>query len=213
MKIELRIQPTKNAAVTRDGVRRPFLLPLMKHLLKLTALFALIFKLATAPAHAADFEKEVSYRNLRFKVTSPAKDTGNRFTLTPSGLKASNAPITIEVKGFVVDVLCDDMDGDDSPEIAVITQEGKQERGRAYVFSSNAKKSLSEVNFRDVTEDAKLLNGYAGGDQYAFVENTFIRRFPLYSDGEKTGKTRQFQFKLKPGEAMKQLVLDRHTEY
>lgn len=213
MKIELHIRPANNAAVTRDGVHHPFLPPLMKQLLKLTALFALIFNLATAPADAADFEKEVSYRNLRFKVTSPAKDAGNRFTLTPAGLKASNAPITVEVKGFVVDVLCDDMDGDDSPEIAVITQQGKQEFGRAYVFSTNAKKSLSEVNFRDVTDDAKLLNGYGGGDQYNFVENTFVRRFPLYSDGERTGKTRQFQFKLKAGEAMKQLVLDRSVEY
>jgi hypothetical protein len=185
----------------------------MKLLIKLTVLFTLIFKLGTAPTHAAEFEKEVSYGDLRFKVTSPAQDTGNRFTVKPSGLKASNAPVTIEVKGFVVDVLCDDIDGDDSPEVAIITQEGKQERGRAYVFSTNAKKSLSEVNFRDVTDDAKLLNGYAGGDQYDFVENTFIRRFPLHADGQKTGKTRQFQFKLKPGEAMKQLVLDRHTEY
>jgi hypothetical protein len=191
-----------------------------------TANYDIVFKLTASPpaasapakpaaprADAAVFMKEVSYGAMRFKVTSPATDADNRFTITPSGLKASNDPITVSVKGFVVDVQCDDMDGDDSPEVAVIIQEGKQERGRAYVFSTNAKRSLSEVHFPDVTDDAKLLSGYGGGDQYAFVENTFIRRFPLYSDGEKTGKTRQFQFKLKPGEAMKQLVLDRHTEY
>ena len=190
-----------------------------------TANFDIVFKItATAPeknaaapapppADAAVFSKEVGYRDMRFKVTSPATDGNNRFTLTPSGLQASNDPITLDVKGFVVDVQCDDIDGDDSPEIAVITQDTKQEFGRAYVFSTNAKKSLSEVNFRDVTDEAKLLSGYGGGDQYQFVEGTFIRRFPLFSEGEKTGKTRQFQFKLKPGEAMKQLVFDKSVEY
>lgn len=190
-----------------------------------TANFDIVFKItasapektaaapAAPPAGAAMFMKEVSYRNMSFKVTSPATDADNRFTITPSGLQASNDPITLGVKGFVVDVQCDDIDGDDSPEIAVITQETKQEFGHAYVFSTNAKKSLSEVNFRDVTDDVKLLSGYGGGDQYQFVENTFIRRFPLFSEGEKTGKTRQFQFKLKAGEAMKQLVLDKSVEY
>lgn len=171
---------------------------------------------ADAPASPGDearFSQEASYRSIRFKVTSPAKESGNSFTLTPSGLTASNAPSTVSIKGFVVQVLCDDIDGDNSPEVAVITQDGPQERGAAYVFSTNAKKSMSEVNFRDVTDDAKLLNGYAGYDQYEFVEGTFIRRFPLYSDGEKTGKTRQLQFKLKVGEAMKQLTLDRSAEY
>lgn len=171
---------------------------------------------APAPAPGGDearFVQEVSYRSMSFKVTSPAKESGNTFTLTPSGLAASNEPITVSIKGFVVRVVCDDIDGDDSPEVAVITQDGPQERGAAYVFSTNAKKSISEVNFRDVTDNAKLLNGYAGYDQYEFVEGTFIRRFPLYADGEKTGKTRQLQFKLKAGEAAKQLVLDRSAEY
>ncbi len=192
-----------------------------------TAKYEVAFKITPAPPEKggtasapqapggkeARFAQEVGYRDMRFKVTSPATETGNSFTLAPSGLKASNEPVTLPIKGYVVNVLCDDIDGNDSPEIAVITQEGPQEYGHAYVFSTNAKKSMSEVNFRDVKDDPKLLNGYAGYDEYNFVEGTFIRRFPLYSDGEKTGKTRQFQFKLKPGEAMKQLVLDKQVEY
>ncbi|MEZ5386999.1 MAG: hypothetical protein R3F13_15940 [Prosthecobacter sp.] len=192
-----------------------------------TANYDIVFKITATPPDKtaaapvptaptgddARFSQEVSYRNMRFKVTSPAKESGNSFTLTPAGLAISNDPVTQTIQGFVVNVVCDDIDGDDSPEIAVITQEGPQERGAAYVFSTNAKKSMSQVNFRDVTDDRKLLNGYAGYDEYQFVESTFIRRFPLYYDGEKTGKTRQFQFKLKPGEAMKQLMLDKSVEY
>ncbi len=165
------------------------------------------------PATGSRFSKQVSYGGLTFTVTSPASETENRITLAPAGLQASNDPVTIEVKGFVVEVLCDDIDGDDSPEIAVITQESKQEFGRAYVFSTLGKKSLGMVNFVDVTDDTERLSGYGGGYQYQFVEGTFIRRFPLFSDGERTGKTRQFQFKLKPGEAMKQLVLDKQVDF
>jgi hypothetical protein len=191
-----------------------------------TANFDIVFKITASPPDktaaapvpasgndAAVFMKEVNYRDMRFKVTSPATNAKNRITITPAGLQASNEPMTIDVKGYVIDVQCDDMDGDDSPEIAVITQDGVQEWGRAYVFTTFGKQSLGMVNFRDVTDDAELLSGYGGGDQYAFVENTFIRRFPLFADGEKTGKTRQFQFKMKSGESMKQLVLDKSAAY
>lgn len=164
------------------------------------------------PTGGAKFVQEVSYDNMTFRVTSPAKETNNSITITPAGLKTSNEPITLNVQGFVVNVLCDDIDGDDSPEIAVITQDTKQEFGHAYIFSTFGKKSMGMVNFKDVIDSPKL-KGYSGFDEYDFVENTFVRRFPLFTEEGKTGKTRQFQFKLKPGEAMKQLVLDRTVDY
>ncbi|HCN75896.1 MAG TPA: hypothetical protein DIT13_01730 [Verrucomicrobiales bacterium] len=187
-----------------------------------TAKFDILFKITATPPDAttdapvddtAGFSQQASYGKMSFKVTSPAKESGNSFTLTPSGLSASNEPVTVPIKGFVVNLLCDDIDGDDSPEIAVITQDGPQERGTAHVFSTNAKKSMSAVNLRDITDTPKLINGYGGGDEYQFVEGTFIRRFPIQGDGAPTGKTRQLQYKLKPGEAMKQLVLDKSVEY
>ncbi|MCB1131632.1 MAG: hypothetical protein KDN05_10915, partial [Verrucomicrobiae bacterium] len=111
-----------------------------------------------------------------------------------------------KVKGKVVDVMTDDMDGDDSPEAAVIVESPNGKRRKAHVFTTFAGKSFGQVN-GPVVNDKSLLDGYHGGDEYQFVENTFIRRFPLH------GKTRQLQFKLKPGEAMKQLVLDRHSDF
>lgn len=165
----------------------------------------------TAPA-SAPFSKEVSYDNIRFQVASPGSATANSFTITPSGLSASNDPITENIQGQVVDVQADDMDGDNSPEVAVIVEETPGGKRKAYVYSSFNRKSFGAVNFVDVT-DASKLSGYQGGDEYAFVENTFIRRFPLYEGGQKSGKTRQFQFKMKAGEAMKQLVFDRQSDY
>jgi glucose/arabinose dehydrogenase len=166
---------------------------------------------ASTPA-SASFSKEVSYDNIKFQVTSPGSTTANSFTVTPSGLSASNDPITENVQGQVVDVLANDMDGDNSPEVAVIVEETPGGKRKAYVYSSFNRKSFGMVNFIDVTDAAKLA-GYQGGDEYDFVENTFIRRFPLYEGDQKSGKIRQFQFKMKKGEAMKQLVFDRQSDF
>ena len=166
---------------------------------------------AAAPA-SAPFSQEVSYDNIRFQVASPGSASANSFTITPSGRSASNEAISENIQGQVVDVQADDMDGDNSPEVAVIVEETPGGKRKAYVYSSFNRKSFGAVNFVDVTDPDKLA-GYQGGDEYAFVENTFIRRFPLYEGGQKSGKTRQFQFKLKAGEAMKQLVFDRQSDY
>jgi hypothetical protein len=168
---------------------------------------------AQAPATSeAAFSKVASYGEIRFTVTSPQTTGGNRFTISPSGLQVSNEPLTMEVQGQVVDVLAYDMDGDNSPEVAVITEDGPAQKRQAHVFTTFARKSCGMVHFPPGT-DPKLLAGYSGGDEFQFVENTFIRRFPLTEGGQKTGKFRQLQFKLKPGEATKQLVLDRQVEY
>jgi hypothetical protein len=167
---------------------------------------------AAATPVSAPFSKEVTYDNIKFQVSSPGSATANSFTVTPSGLSASNNPITENVQGQVVDVLANDMDGDNSPEVAVIVEETPGGKRKAYVYSSFNRKSFGGVHFVDVT-DASKLAGYQGGDEYEFVENTFIRRFPIYEGGQKTGKTRQFQFKMKAGEAMKQLVFDRQSDY
>lgn len=168
---------------------------------------------AQAPATSeAAFQKEASYAEIRFTVTSPQTTGGNRFTISPSGLQVSNEPFTVEAQGQVVDVMADDMDGDNSPEVAVITEDGPDQKRQAHVFTTFAGKSFGMVHFPAVT-DPKLLEGYLGGDEFQFVESTFIRRFPLHDGGQKSGKFRQLQFKLKPGEAMKQLVLDRQVEY
>jgi hypothetical protein len=163
-------------------------------------------------ANPSPYTKEVSYDNIKFVVNSPGNTSANSFTVTPSGLSASNNPITENIQGQVIDAIANDMDGDNSPEVAVIVEETPGGKRKAYVYSSFNRKSFGSVNFVDVT-DASKLSGYQGGDEYEFVENTFIRRFPLYEAGQKSGKTRQFQFKMKAGEAMKQLTLDRETTF
>lgn len=185
--------------------------------------YDIVFKITSMPPGAASPSPApspvvssdamtASYGDIQFSVTSRDNGNGNTFTIRPSGLSVSNDPFNVDVQGRVVDVIADDMDGDNSPEVAVITELAPGERRCAHVFTTFAGKSFGMVNFPEVG-DPDALSGYDGGDDFAFVENTFIRRFPIHDKSSPTRKTRQLQFKLKPGEATKQLVLDRIVEY
>ena len=180
-----------------------------------TANFSLSLQItdkAPAPSPAAEkFSKTVNYGDIKFTVTFPAKPGTSEFNIASTGLTEADDTFNVGIEGKVIDVLCDDITGDDSPEVAVIVEANDGKRS-AQVFTSYSKKSFGMVNFQDVT-NGKALDGYRGGDEFQFVENTFVRRFPLYQGGEKTGKFRQFQFKMEDGEAMRQLKLDRTTNY
>jgi len=64
---------------------------------------------------------------------------------------------------------------------------------------------------------AEDLEGYMGHDEFEVVENTFVRRFPVYKSEDEnakpTGGWRQFQYKLRPGEAAWHLRLDRVVSF
>jgi hypothetical protein len=56
-----------------------------------------------------------------------------------------------------------------------------------------------------------------GHDEFAVVERTLARRFPVYRDGDTnarpTGGMRQLQYRLMPGEAGWRLTLDKVIEW
>jgi hypothetical protein len=107
---------------------------------------------------------------------------------------------------------------DQSPEIYVyVRSAGPDARGRVVAYAANRRKSLSQVYLPPVTENAKAANGYKGHDDFAVVENTFVQRFPVYTDtaanATSTKGTRQLQYKLKQGEAGWMLKLDKVVDY
>jgi len=167
---------------------------------------------ATAP-ETTPFTKEVTYDKYKFTVTTQGEGDQHHFKLISEGLAESNDTLSADVKGTITNVLINDIDGDNSPEIAVIDMMGPDNKGHIHLFSTNNGKSISMANVPEMADDDPALTGYKGGDEYEFVENTLVRRFPLYEGDTKTGKTRQLQYKLKPGEAMKQLELDKTVDF
>jgi len=159
------------------------------------------------------YKNQLEFEKIKFTITSPQSATANTFTVEPSGFTMSNDTLTLDCDGTVVQSEVWDLDGDKSPELLVVTKSGADKKGKAFVFSGNKNKSMSMVSLPDISGDPKKSKGYAGQDEFAFVESSFSHRFPLYENGKPLNKTRQFQYKLKPGEAMKQLVLDKTIEY
>jgi hypothetical protein len=159
------------------------------------------------------FTKEVAYKNIKFIVTSPSLASGNSFTITPSGYRATNEPMVQSINGKVTDVLIDDITSDNWPEVAVIVEKDTAKAADVFVFSSNANKSFSMVNLPDILQDKKVSALYGGHDEYNFIEGSFVHRFPVYKDKLKTGKYYQVQYKIKDGEAMKQLVRYKSFEF
>jgi len=158
------------------------------------------------------FSKEVTYDKYKFTITTAGENDEHHFKIIPSGLTETNDTLSSDVKGSIKDVIINDIDGDNSPEIGVIDMSADN-MGHLHVFSTFNGKSMGMAHMPDLPADDKALVGYKGGDEYEFVENTLVRRFPIYDGDTKTGKMRQLQYKLQPGEAMKQLILDKTTEY
>ncbi len=102
-----------------------------------------------------------------------------------------------------------DMNADGSPEVFVyVRNPGGQPRGAFYAWSANRKKSLSDIHLQELPANDPAMAGHQGKDEYAVVEGSFVRRFPIAG-----GKTRQIQYKLKAGEAGWLLKLDKVVEY
>ena len=147
---------------------------------------------------------------------------GDLLTITPFGSSSSsktNSTITQSIAGnTVVGAEIGDLNVDGWPEVLVyLTSDGSGSYGKVIGYSSNNGKSMSEIYLPEITEDKKISEGYMGHDEFAIVENTFCRRFPIYNpkdtNAKPTGKTRQVQYKLVNGEAGRIFKVDKVIEF
>ena len=174
---------------------------------------------APAPTPApAGFDETLELHGITFHVTCPNDSSLNKVTIMPTGLEIDNSPVVREADGTVVGAEVADLNVDGSPEIYVYVQSaGSGSYGSLVAFSANKKKSLSDIYLPPVAEDPKLSKGYMGHDEFAVVESTLVQRFPIYREGDAnaqpSGKTRQIQYELKPGEAGWVLEVDEVLEY
>ncbi len=163
-----------------------------------------------APEAVESFNRNFELQGVGFRVQ--AQD-GN-VVITPTGLEVTNEPVQQPLEGMIVGAEAADLNADGSPEIYVFLQAGEPARAGLVAYAANRRKSLSQITLPALADDAKNSQGYAGNDELAVVENYLVRRFPLVdAAGKPTGTTRQLQYRLKPGEAGWQLVLDKASEF
>lgn len=164
------------------------------------------------------FDQTLKLQGISFRVTSANRGSINELKIMPSGLTIDNAPIVRSIEGQITRAEVADLNADGSPEVYVyVRSAGSGSYGTLVAFSANKRKSLSDIHLPPISDDARAARGYMGHDDFAVVEGTLVRRFPVYQDGDSnaapSGGMRQMQYKLKRGEASWQLKLDRIVEY
>jgi len=171
-----------------------------------------------APTQASsEFDKTLSLEGIEFRVQCPNAGSLNDLTIIPKGLEIDNKPAKIkDIDGSVVGAEVADLNNDGSPEIYIYVQSaGSGSYGTLIAYSVNNKKSMTPIYVPDL--DDKLSKGYMGHDEFAIVEGTLARRFPIYKEGDAnakpTGGTRQISYKLKNGEATWLLEVEKVNEY
>ncbi len=179
---------------------------------------ALTLGIGLIPAGAVDgYDQTLELQGVTFRVECGNAGSLNTLTLTPSGLEIDNKPITVEVDGVVTGAEVADLNGDGSPEVYVyVSSAGSGTYGSLAAWSSNRKKSLSAITLPELAEDPVNGKGYMGHDQFVVAEQYLVRSFPVYREGDTnaapSGGTRQLQYRLEPGEATWQLIVDKAME-
>jgi hypothetical protein len=164
------------------------------------------------------FSRSFALQGITFNVTSYCVGAFSSLKIIPKGLEIDNAPILRIVDGTVSGVEVDDLNADGSPEIYVyVTSAGSGSYGSLIAYSSNQRKSLSDIYLPPLEQQPENAVGYQGHDEFAVLEGGLVRRFPIYREGDSnshpTGGMRQLQYKLVPGEAGWLLEIDRVVEY
>ena len=170
------------------------------------------------PSKSASFEQQLELQGISFRVSSPNSASGNTVTVAPTGLEIDNSPWESPVDGDVIGAEIEDLDANGSPEVYVyVRSRDPDARGSLVAYAANNHKSLSAVYLPQLSDDPAASSGYQGHDEFALVESSLARRFPIYAgDGRgsaPTGKIRQLQYKLTAGEAGWQLRLVNSTEF
>lgn len=152
---------------------------------------------------APAFQRNLELQGIQFSIKAGA----GKLEIVPRGLTRDNSPISVPLQGTVINAEVADLNSDGSPEVYVyVVLPGAERRGQLVAYSANRKMSLTPIFLPDLPKRAA--KRYRGGDEFATVESTFVRRFPLSK-----GKTRQLQYKLRAGEAGWVLRLNRQLDF
>jgi hypothetical protein len=179
-----------------------------------------VYKKIEEPLDSTQIDKVLFRKGLNYKEFSFFIELyGKKLTIQPIGLSIDDHKVIHEIEGTIVNAEVGDLNIDGFPEVLIYLQsDGSGSYGSVIGYSVNNGKSMSSIaNLPPVAENAEANSGYMGHDEFAIVESSLIQRFPIYKPGDSnakpTGGTRQVQYKLKDGEAMRQFVVDQIVEY
>lgn len=161
---------------------------------------------AATEAPPAGFVRTLTLQGITFRISCSNAASINEVRIEPQGLEIDNSAMVTEIDGLATGAEVADLDANGSPEVYVFVQSaGSGSYGSLVAFAANKRKSLSGIFLPPVSEHPEAGKGYLGHDQFSLSQTRFVRRFPVYRDGDTnaapTGGIREVQYRLVPGEA------------
>ena len=151
------------------------------------------------------FEKTLNLQGITFSVKTQGEGSIRQLIVQPEGLKGGNDPYELEIDGAVANAEIEDMNSDGYPELLIYTvSAGSGSYGNVIALSVLGGNSMVPVTFPDISASSEASQGYMGHDEFAVIETTLSRRFPIYKEGDPnsnpTGGTRQINYQMEAGE-------------
>lgn len=179
----------------------------MKKLITFIACSGLVALYTASSGTAGElFHKKLELQGYSFDVKATNEGSINKLTIVPHGLKKQTGALTSDIDGSVTGAEVADLNADGFPEVYVyVTSAGSGSYGSLVAYAVNKGKSMSSIYLPPITDVPSASAGYMGHDEFAVVEASLARRFPIYKEGDTnagpSGKTRQLEYKLATGEA------------
>jgi hypothetical protein len=156
--------------------------------------------------------------SIQFHITGANEGSTGSLRIVPSGLEIDNTPIEKTINGTITGAEVADLNVDGSPELYIyIRSADSGAHGSLAAYAANRRKSLSEIYLPPLADREGAADGYMGHDEFAVLEGVLGRRFPIHQESggsmKPTGRIRQLQYKLVPGEAGWQLKIDQLLEF
>jgi hypothetical protein len=175
---------------------------LMNHLTRFLPL--LLMGALTSAAIAAPFQRALNLQGVTFQVKADGEGSVQRLVVKASHAGHSFPALTEDVVGTVTAAEVEDLNSDGRPELLLfVTSAGSGNYGSVIAWSTSQRHTLLPISLPELT--GKMAQEYRGHDQFAVVETTLMRRFPIYHRGDTnanpTGGTRQISYRLVAGEA------------
>ena len=175
---------------------------------------------ATPLLASGGFDQTLTLQGISFHVQCANRGSVNMLRIHPSGRVKQHLPLQQEILGTVTGAEIADLNADGWPEIYVyVTSAGSGSYGTVVGYAVNrGKSSATPIYFPYLTDDLVASKGCMGHDEFAIMERTLARRFPVYKDGdtnlEPSGGKRQLHYRLEAGEAGWVLQMDKaKTQY
>jgi hypothetical protein len=172
--------------------------------------------LLRTPVPEGPFDQSLTLQRVAFRVQSANGSVPGALRIEPKGLSVDNAVQERPIQGRVESAVVADLNRDGSPELYVMVRgEAPRAEGSLVAFSANRRKSLSEIAVPALSDTPGAMAGYRGRDRFSVVGGVLVRRFPVFRDGDADDRpsgVRQVAYRLKPGEATWQLVVERVSE-